>query len=108
MSIFGHIQAQRAQQDDLSRRIGQVVLAAEHMGDSHQGIIQRVTEKESRCTVRATDNKIADIRQLEFLRPFRQVVKINDTLIGDSIAQGWSLAVEQAFVDFFFIELAAR
>ena len=47
------------------------------MSDPHQGIIQGVTEKESRRTVRAADNKIANIRQLEFLWPFREVGKFD-------------------------------
>ena len=53
--------AQRIQQHELARRIGEMIIAAQHLGDSHRRVIDGVAKEERRRAVVAPNDEIADI-----------------------------------------------
>ena len=52
-----------------------VVLAAQHVADLHQRIVDGVTEEKRRRAVAAPDNEITDVVAVEALRPAHQIVE---------------------------------
>ena len=51
--------SERLEEEDVLRRVGEVILAADHVGDPHIRIVHDHGEVVERRTVRAKDHKIA-------------------------------------------------
>ena len=56
---------ERIEQHQLARRVGQVIVAAQHVRDAHGGIVDGVAEEERGRAVLAPDDEIADVVRRE-------------------------------------------
>ena len=61
VAVAGAAHAQGIQHHELARRIGEMVVAAQHLGDSHDGIIDGIAKEERGAAVVAPDDEIADV-----------------------------------------------
>ena len=75
MAVPRRRQIQRFQNQQLARRVGEMILAAQHVADFHQRIIKRIGEKEGRRTVGATDDEVADIAAFHPLLAANEIVE---------------------------------
>ena len=73
VAIGRRLQAQCGQQQQLARRVGQVVLPAQDLGHPHQGIVHRVAEQEGRPAVTAPHHEIRQAVAGHRLGPAHQV-----------------------------------
>ncbi len=72
-------QAEGLEQQQLPRRIREVIVTPQHQCHAHQGIIERIREKERGSTVRTADHKITDVVGRETLLAMDQIRKGNHT-----------------------------
>ncbi len=79
MPVVRHRQAERFEQQDLPRRVGEVILTAQHMGHAHQAIIDSIAEKERGAAIAATNHEITDVITGKALRPAHQIFEFNET-----------------------------
>src|SRR5258708_3904377 len=61
MTVGGTPHAERLQEHDLTRRVGEMIVAAQYLRNSHGGIIDRVAKKERRGAVFAANDAITDV-----------------------------------------------
>ena len=78
MAIARHRQAECLEQQDLPRRVGEVVVAAQHERHAHRRVVQRVAEEERDAAIRAADHEVADVVAREALRAVDQVVELDE------------------------------
>src|SRR5271167_4400891 len=78
MPVAGPAQTERVQQHELTRRVGQMIIAAQHLRDSHCRVIDRIAEEERGSAVIAPYDEIADFTRGESLRPMYRIVKFDD------------------------------
>ncbi len=87
MTVGRSAHAERLQQHDLTRGVGQMIIAAQHLRDAHGGIVNRVAKKERRRAVFAANDEIADVVGRKSLRPVHRVREFNDLIDGHRKAQ---------------------
>ena len=87
MSVGGAAHAERIQQHQLTRRVGQMVIAAQYLRHAHGGIIHCVAKKERRRAVFAANDEIADVVGRKTLRSVNSVCEFNDLIDGHGKAQ---------------------
>src|SRR5437868_8535381 len=87
---------------DLLGSVGQVVIAADDMGDFHQRVIDDHHVVVNRHPVRAGDDGIADYFAGKLHRPVHDVVKANRPL-GNAQADGGRLTRSSALLSFSWI-----
>ena len=88
MAIGRRSQAQRLEHQQLPRRVGQVIFAAQHVRDVHLGIVDGVAEEERRAAVGAPQDEIADVIRGEALRSVHHVVELDHATVGHAKARG--------------------
>ncbi len=71
--VGGRLEAEGLEDQQLPRRVGEVILAAQRQRHSHAGIVHRVGEEERGRAVRTPHHEIADIIGREALRPVHEV-----------------------------------
>ena len=76
--VLRHGQLQRLEHQHLPRRVGQVIVAAQHERDAHQRVVDRVREEERRAAVGATDDEVADVVAGEALLAVDDIVEADD------------------------------
>ena len=85
--VGGRTQFERLEHQQLARRVGQVVFAAQHVRDAHFGIVDGIAEEEGRAAVGAPQDEVADVVGGETLRPMHHVVEF-DRLAGGNAKTG--------------------
>src|SRR5690625_4159881 len=60
MAITRRGQPKPLEQQELAWRVGEMILASEHMRNVHQRIIERIGKEKSRCAVGPADDEITD------------------------------------------------
>ena len=70
--------SERLQNQYLARRVGHVIVAAQHERDAHQRIVERVREEERGAAVGATDDEVADVVGVETLLAVHEIVEGDD------------------------------
>ncbi len=75
-------QAQSRQDQQLPRCVGEVILAAQRLGDPHAGIVHGIREEERGRAIRAPHDKVADVIAQEALWPVDKVGEL------DALARG--------------------
>jgi hypothetical protein len=78
---------QRFEHEQLTRRVGEMVLAAQHVGDTHLGIVDGVAEEERRAAVGTPQDEIADVVARETLGTVHHVVELDDAPRGNAKAR---------------------
>src|ERR1700674_289057 len=96
MAIARRRQPQRREQQPLSGGVAQVILAAQHMRDTHQRIVERVAEKERRTAVLAPDDEVADVVGQETLCTMHQVLELDALSARHPKAQARLASLRQA------------
>ena len=77
MSIRWNRKIERIKNHDLTRGVGQMILPPHDLADTHQGIIEGITKKESGCPIRPLNDEITDIIRLKPLGPSNPIFKRN-------------------------------
>ena len=70
-----HVGADRLIQEDLLRRVGDVIVAAHHVRDLHLHIVRDDGELVRRMTVGADDDEVFDVGAVEFDRTVDEIVE---------------------------------
>src|SRR5579871_1360969 len=81
-------QPERGKQQHLARRIGEMIVPAQHVGYTHQRIVDGVREEESRGAVLPSDDEVPDLRRREYLRSVHEVHPLERRCRGHGEAQG--------------------
>ncbi len=77
VAVGRRAQAQRLEHQQLPRRVGQVIFAAQHVRDAHLGIVDGIAEEKRRAAVGAPQDEIADVVGGEALRAVHHVVELD-------------------------------
>ena len=94
-------------QRDLPRRRRQQVLTAEHVGDLHQGVVDRVHQRVERVAVGTAEREVGDVLRLEGDLAAHQVVP-RDRAVGHPEPDHWPPALGLERRDLLVGELAAE
>ncbi len=89
----------------LARRVGQMVFAAQGMRDAHQRIIHGVGKEECGRTVFTADDKIADVGAIDLLRTMNEIIEDQLPIARHPKPQRGRRAGGEAAGDFARIEL---
>jgi len=65
VGVLGRLDAEGLEELEVLRRVGQVVLAADHVGDLHLDVIDHVHEVKDRLTVGAEDHEVTVLGALD-------------------------------------------
>ncbi|MPM99987.1 hypothetical protein SDC9_147182 [bioreactor metagenome] len=87
MGKHRHLRAQRLEDVDLARRVVDVVVAADDVGDAHVDVIHADAEVVGGRSIRAGDHQIVQLAVLEFDTALAFVVPGNHTVLGRLEAQ---------------------
>ena len=101
MAVAGGRQPQDFEDEQLPRGIGQVVLAAQNVGDPHERVVDGVAEEERRTAVGAADDEIADVVAAEGLGAADQIVECDRASGRNPKAQGRFFPLAQALLHRF-------
>ena len=82
VAVGGRTQLQRFENQQLARRIGEVVFTAQHVRDTHLGIIDGIAEKERRAAVGTPQDEIADVVGGEALGTVHHVIEFHAPAVG--------------------------
>ncbi len=74
----GHRRVERAIQQDLLRRVRDVIVAADHVRDSHLDIVAHHRQLIGGLAVGAKQDEILDVRAVELDRPVNEIVEAGD------------------------------
>ena len=74
MRVSGRLRAERTRQQQLARRVRDVVLAAQHVRDAHRGIVDDVAEQECGRAIGPSNDEITQLVGQEALRSADQVL----------------------------------
>ncbi len=87
MAIPGTAQAQCVQHHELARRVGEMIIAAQHLCDTHDRIVDGIAEEEGGSAVVAANDEVADVAGREALRPMHRIDEFNDLIFGNGKSQ---------------------
>ena len=88
MPVRGRAQLERLEHQQLARRVGQVILAAQHVGDAHLRIVDGIAEEERRAAIGAPQDEVADVVGGEALRSVHHVVELDAPAGGHAKPRG--------------------
>ena len=87
VAVVGSPHAERIEQHQLARRVGEMIVAAQYMRDAHDGIVHGVAKEERGCAVLATNDEVADVRRRKALRPVHEIGELDDRRVGHGETQ---------------------
>ena len=87
----------RLQNQNLARRIGHVIVTAQHQRHAHQRVIDGVGEKERGAAIGATNDEVADVIGVEALLAMHEIVERDDLALRHAETQRRRLAFHQTF-----------
>jgi len=93
VGVARHVGAQRAQDEHLLGRVGEVVVAAHDVGDPHLRVVDRDGEVVERRAVAARDHEVVLGGVRERHRPADHVLHHGLAVVGDAQADGGALLV---------------
>ena len=79
VAVGRRLQAQRGGQQQLARGVGQMILAPQHDGHTHQRVVEHVAEEERRAAVGAAHHEVADVGTGEVLVTVHEVLEADAT-----------------------------
>ena len=77
MSVGRRAQLERLEHQQLARRVGEVILAAQHVRDAHLRIVDGIAEEERGAAIGAPQDEVADVVGREALRSVHHVVELD-------------------------------
>ncbi len=88
VAVHGHWQGQCPKHQYLPRRVGEMVVAAQYMGDAHRRIIDCIAEEKRGGAVGAAHDEIADVVGQKILRSTHEVEELHPLAQRHLEAQG--------------------
>ena len=107
VAVARHRQSQDAQQEQLARRVAEVIVTAQYVCHAHECVVDCIAEEEHGAAVGAPHQEIADRRRLHRLRAAHQVIEAQRLRPGDRETQGGLAAGGYARRARSFVEPAA-
>src|SRR6185295_9209258 len=72
-----HVETESLEQQDLPRRVRQMVVAAQDVRHAHQCIVQRIAEEERRVAIRTAHDEIANVLAGKALAAAHEILKLD-------------------------------
>ena len=97
-----------SEEQQLPRRVGQMILPAQNLRDAHGGVIDRIGEEERGGPVGAPDDEVPDVIRQKALRTVDQIHELDAPAGGNPIPQGGGQALRAPGVALPGGQVAAR
>jgi hypothetical protein len=107
VTVMRHAQLERLEQQDLARRVGQMIFAAQHVRHAHQRVVDSVAEKELRASVSAPHDEVTDIVAGKLLRTAHEVAELYTPASRHAESQGRRQSTPTPLVALSFGQVAA-
>src|SRR6185312_8280809 len=86
MAVARGRQAERLENQQLPRRVREVIFPAQHLGDAHASVVDCIAEEERRRAVGPPNDEVANVIREKTLRPMHEVQKLDAAAGGNAEA----------------------
>lgn len=107
MPVLRRAISKRHREQQLPRRIGEVILPAQHRGDTHERVVDEIREEERRRAVGTLQDEIPDRGALEDLLPVHEIDELDTTAVGHAETQGGTPTLGDLGETLILVEMSA-